>query len=90
MFNAKIIKNFISKEDCKYLIDLANSQDVWENAGDPFWDDRVINYSSILKYDKKAALIMVNANVECGNIIKNSYALNSSVYSDTLQIILAL
>jgi prolyl 4-hydroxylase len=87
MLNAKVIKNFISKEDCKYLIDLSNSLNVWENAGDPFWDNRVINYESVLKFDKNAASIMMNANIGCRNIIKNSYALNFDVYSDTLQIV---
>jgi hypothetical protein len=87
MFNAKIIKNFISKEDCKHLIDIATSQDIWENAGSSFWNDRVLNYSSILKFDKRAASIMLNANIECGNIIKNNYNLNHNVYSDTLQVV---
>jgi hypothetical protein len=87
MFNAKIVKSLISKEDCQYLVDLVKSYDIWESGGSSFWDDRVINYYSILKIDKKAASIMLEANRSCSKIIKQHYGLNSDAYSDTLQII---
>jgi prolyl 4-hydroxylase len=87
MFNPKVIKNFVSKEDCEYLINAANSLDIWESGGSEFWDNRVINYNKMLDFDKNAAVIMLDANIRCGQKIKEEYNLDASVYSDTLQVI---
>jgi hypothetical protein len=87
LFNAKIVENFISKQDCKYLVDLVSNCSLWESGGSDFWNDRVINYQSVLSLDKKAAEIMLNANNVCGKLIKEKYKLNFPVYSDTLQVI---
>ena len=87
MFNAKIIDSFISKEDCEYLINSANALNKWESGGSDFWNNRVINYQTMLQFDKKTASIMLNANIECGKKIKDIFNLKNEVYSDTLQII---
>lgn len=86
MFNAVIKDNFLSNEDAQYLIDTAIASELWENAGHEFWNNRIVNYYSMLTYDKKAAEIMLDANIRCGNIIRNNYAI-PEVYSDTLQIV---
>lgn len=86
MFNAVIKDNLLSKEDCQYLIDAAIASDLWEGAGHEFWNNRIVNYHSMLTYDKKAAEIMLDANVKCGNVIRNNYAI-PEIYSDTLQIV---
>jgi hypothetical protein len=87
MFNARVIKNFISKEDCEHLVNIAKSLNFWESGGSDFWDNRVFNYHSMLEFDKKAAKIMLKANVDCGDLIQKEYSLESPVYSDTLQLI---
>jgi 2OG-Fe(II) oxygenase superfamily len=86
MFNAITKDNFIAKEDCEYLINFANKLDAWENGGTGFWEGRVLNYYTVLKHDKKAADILIDANIRCGNIIRNNYHV-SEIYSDTLQIV---
>lgn len=86
MFNAIVTENFLSKEDCDYLIETAIASDLWESGGTEFWDNRVINYWKMKNYDGKAAEIMLNANDRCGNVIRNNYHAEE-VYSDTLQII---
>ena len=86
MFSALIKDNFLSNQDAQYLIDTAVASELWENAGHEFWNNRVINYYSMLAYDKKAAEIMLDANIKCGNIIRNNYAI-PEIYSDTLQIV---
>ncbi len=86
MFNAVTKENFITKENCEYLIKIATELDIWESGGTGFWENRVLNYYTILQRDKKAAEIMLDANNRCGNIIKNNYAI-PEVYSDTLQIV---
>lgn len=86
MFNAITKDNFLTPEDCNYLIEKVNSLNVWESGGTGFWENRVLNYYTMLQYDKKAAEIMLDANIRCGNVIKNNYAI-PEVYSDTLQIV---
>lgn len=86
MFDAITKENFISKEDCQYLIDTAIAADVWENGGHEFWNNRISNYYNIRDYDKKAAEIMLDANIRCSNVIRNNYAV-PEIYSDTLQIV---
>jgi len=87
MNKAKVIENFMSEEDCKYLIATAISSDLWESGGSEFWDNRVINYYSMLKFDRDAALIMLDANIRCSQKIKEAYNLEENIYSDTLQVI---
>lgn len=87
MFNAKTINDFLSKEDCEYLINVAIDSNLWEGAGSDFWDNRVINYNRIITFDKKAASIMLDANLRCKQSIKEKYNLINEVYSDTLQIV---
>jgi hypothetical protein len=87
MFNAKIVENLISKEDCEYLVNAAIASDLWENGGDTFWNNRVINYSRMVDFDHKASEIMIRSNIECGKKIKELYNLDEDVYSDTLQVI---
>jgi hypothetical protein len=86
MFNAKILEGFVSKEDCEYLINVAVESNLWQSAGHEFWDNRVINYDNIGKYDRNAAVIMLDANIRCGQRIKELFDIEE-VYSDTIQIV---
>lgn len=87
MNKAVIVEDFVSKEECDYLVNLANFLDMWESGGNEFWDGRVINYTTILKHDKKAAEIMLYANIRCKAFIQSNFDLDNQVYSDTLQLI---
>jgi hypothetical protein len=86
MFNGKIIEDFISKEDCSYLINAAVASDLWQTAGHEFWDNRTINYTNMTVFDKKAADIMIDVLVRCQQSIKKSYGLEK-IYPDLLQVI---
>jgi len=86
MFNAITKDNFISAENCKYLIETAIKSDLWESGGTEFWSNRVINYELMYSYDIEAARIMLDANIRCSNVIKNNYHV-PEIYSDTLQIV---
>jgi hypothetical protein len=87
MFNPKLFNNFITKDSCSYLIAKAIESNLWEGGGSSFWDNRVINYSKLLTYDKNAAKIMKNANLRCAIKIQEEYFINKPIYSDTLQVI---
>jgi hypothetical protein len=86
VFRATVTDNFVSKEDCEYLVNLVKDSDLWGGGGSEFWANRVINYTSLLSVDKKAASIVLDANRRCGELIKETYK-TDSVYSDTLQVI---
>jgi prolyl 4-hydroxylase len=86
MFNAHVIEDFISKEDCEYLVKTAILSNLWESGGSEFWDNRVINYDKMRQFDRNATVIMLDANIRCGQKLKELYDLEE-VYSDTLQII---
>lgn len=87
MFSAKVIDNFLSKEDCEYLINSAVSIDLWEGAGYKFWDNRITNYSTFLKHDKHAANILLDTNNRSMNKIKEEYGIGYPLYSDSIQIV---
>jgi len=87
MFNAKIIDNFLSKKDAEQVIDAAIKSNLWQSGGSEFWDNRVINYSQMLDFNRDVAIIMLDANIRCGQKIKEEFNLDIPIYSDTLQII---
>jgi prolyl 4-hydroxylase len=86
MFNGKIIEDFISKEDCEYLINAAVASNLWRTAGHEFWNNRTINYTNMIVFDKKAANVMIDVLVRCQQSIKESYGLEK-IYPDLLQVI---
>jgi hypothetical protein len=86
MFNSKIVKNFIAKEDCEYLINSVKDIDVWESGGS-FWDNRVLNINSIYSIDKKSAKILIDAVEKAQKSIKNLYDLDYDVYTDIIQVV---
>jgi hypothetical protein len=59
---------------------------LWKTAGHEFWDNRTINYTDMLMFDKKAADIMMDALVRSKEAIKQSYDLEE-IYPDLLQVI---
>ena len=87
MFNAKVIENFISQDDAELIINAAIESNLWQNGGSEFWDNRVINYNDMLKFNNNIAKIILDANIKCGQKIKEEFNLQHPVYSDTLQIV---
>lgn len=87
MFNAKTFDNFLSADQCQYLIKAAISSNLWESGGSEFWDNRVINCAKLREFDRVATGIMLDANTRCRDVIKTAYDLDKEIYSDTLQVI---
>lgn len=87
MFNAKTFYDFLSQEECQYLINASISSNAWGSGGGDFWSNRVINYTELKQFDSRASDIMLKANIKCKHAIKEAYDLNQEVYSDTLQVI---
>lgn len=87
MFSAYPVKNFISKEDCEYLVNSVKNIEFWESGGNDFWDNRVLNISTLYNIDNKSARIVTNAIDRTQVKIKELYNLDYDVYADTLQVI---
>ena len=55
MFNAKTITNFLTEEECLYLLDIVKNVEPWETGGDEFWSNRSLNGINIYNnIDKQA------------------------------------
>lgn len=87
MFNAHPIKDFISKDDCNYIVDSVKNIKEWESGGSEFWDNRVLNVSTLYNIDNKSAKIVSEAIDKAKDKIKELYNLDYDVYPDILQVV---
>lgn len=84
MFNIREIKNFLSKEECLYIIDSINKINTWiKYPNDPFWNERVFDIYS-QPQDSKLKNIMSLKLKDVKQIIKKEY--NENVYADVFEI----
>jgi prolyl 4-hydroxylase len=88
MFSPKIVENFLTKDDCQYLIDVATSIEKWETGGNEFWDNRSLNAVNIYNnVDKMAGRLLYVIREKIGEAIKEQYKLDHDVYPDLCQIV---
>lgn len=88
MFNPKIIKNFLSKEECFYLVNLVKDIEPWETGGSEFWSNRSLNGINIYNnIDKMAGQLIYNIRNRIAETIKTEYNLENKVYPDLSQIV---
>lgn len=87
MFNAKIIKDFISKEEAEEIVYIAKTIDPWENSVSSFWDNRVLNASTIHRnYNNTLGEYLYGLRTKIGEAIQEQYGIDEPVYPDLLQI----
>ncbi len=87
MFNAKTIDNFISKEECDYLVNTVKNVEPWEAGGSDFWDNRSLNAINVYNNIDKAAgelLYKIKQKIEVS--ILELYN-EPVIYSDLFQIV---
>jgi prolyl 4-hydroxylase len=88
MFNPKLIKNFLTKEECSYLIDLVKNIDPWETGGSEFWSNRSLNAINIYNnIDKEAGELLYKIRNNVAEAIKQEYGIKYNVYPDLFQIV---
>jgi hypothetical protein len=88
MFNPKVVSNFLSKEDCEYVVTTVSKVDTWEGAGNDFWSNRALGLPNLRKnIDPKVADIVAEATIKVKNAIMFEYGLDKEVYADLTQII---
>ena len=47
MFEPKVIDNFLSKDECSYILNFVKGIGKWENGGTEFWENRSLNAINI-------------------------------------------
>lgn len=86
--NINSIDNVLTKEECNYLISVAEKTKQWEKAGSDFWDDRCLNVPLISKNgDVEAARLLLNIKDRIAEAITSLYKLDKKIYPDLLQIV---
>jgi hypothetical protein len=87
MFKAKVVENFLSKEDCEYLISVVRDIEPWQSGGSDFWDNRTFNVIDIHNdIDIKAGKILYDLKLKIEQSIKNLYN-EKNIYPDVMQMI---
>lgn len=88
MFNPIIIKNFLNKDDCEYLINTVKNVDCWEKNHGDFWENRILSDTTIYKdIDKIAGRLLYDVRIKISDVIKKEYKLSKQVYPDLCQVV---
>lgn len=86
MFNAKVISDFIPKEEAEEIVYFVKQIEPWENGGSDFWDNRTLNAITIYnEYSKELGEYLYNLRTRIGKAIKELYSLDE-IYPDLFQI----
>ncbi len=84
MFKAKEFKNFLSTEEVSGILEFAKNTNSWANAGNNFWDGRVIN--DFMVEDSVIQDTLYQIKSRAAETIKKAYDLTTEVYADLFQI----
>lgn len=88
MFNAKVIDNILTKEECDYLLDVVTKVEQWEFGGSEFWNNRSLNAVNIYNnIDKAAGTLLHSVRDDIRKAIIEAYELDRDVYPDLTQIV---
>lgn len=88
MFKAKVIDNFLSQEECNYILDFVKSIEVWESGGTEFWENRSLNAITIYNnIDKSIGTALYGIREDIGNAIKKEYQIEEDIYPDLMQVV---
>jgi hypothetical protein len=85
MYKGLSFKDFISHEECDFLIKSAIENNAWNADTNPFWDDRVCNVSK-LEENNFFKIKMSEILKKVKKTIINEYQLNN-IYADTFDLI---
>jgi hypothetical protein len=85
MFKGKEEYDFVSKEDCEYIIDYAIKSNAWSFSEDEFWNSRVF-YPEMLPNDNEFKIKMSSILKKTKQFISKEYNLKN-VYADTFHVV---
>jgi hypothetical protein len=85
VFKGKEEYDFVSKEDCQYLIDYVIKSNAWSFSEDAFWNNRVF-YPELLPDNNELKIKMSSILKKTKSFIAKEYNLEN-VYADTFHIV---
>lgn len=85
MFNGRTADDFVSKEDCEYIIKYAIEANAWSKTNDTFWNERVF-YPENLPDDNEFKVKMSTILKKAKHFIMKEYSLDN-VYADTFHVV---
>ena len=84
MFNPILIENFLSQEECDFIVNLLESKDAWEKSHDPHWDKMSIHKPAGEKaFGNEYASLLKEKTLKIKTIIEERYSLEKEVFPDT-------
>jgi len=83
---AKEFSNFLSKQEVLDILNFAKNTNLWGDAGDGFWDGRVINASAVSKKNSDLGNSLGKIKQRILDTVKNEYGIQQEIYLDLLQI----
>lgn len=84
-FKAKIIDNFLSKDECDFLLNFAKQSDLWRSIPNNIWDNRLISLNE--KLPDNIRTIFNNICIKMQQILQFQYNLDKSIYPDTIDLV---
>lgn len=87
MFKAKTIEEFLSHQECDYLISLVKDRDLWQEVPNSSWDKRSVNIQAIYsELPREAFDLMKNTTLRVKNFIEKNMSEGEEVYPDIVSI----
>jgi hypothetical protein len=89
MFNAKVVKDFISRDEAAKIIEAATAIDPWDSSGtNSYWDNRNLNAVNIYNiHNPELGKLLYDIRIRVGESIKNLYSLDQEIYPDLFQVV---
>lgn len=86
MFNPSIVDEFLTKDECRKILEFAKSVDQWGKDDSEFWNDRFLNSSDIAKLSPEIEKILYDIRGRVAKQIEMHYGIKK-IYSDLFQIV---
>lgn len=84
-FNGRELENFLTQEECDYILNYAIESNAWSQSDDEFWDGRVF-YPEFLPSDNPFKIVMSDILKRTKAFFMKEYNLDN-IYADTLHVV---
>jgi hypothetical protein len=84
VFKPVTVNNFLSNEECSFLVNFAKTTDKWRKIPGNFWDGRTLNY---IELNGEVKNIFHRSIVNIQEIMMMKYELEMPIYPDTMDLV---
>jgi hypothetical protein len=86
MFNANVVDNFLTNQECQKILDFAQRIEDWGQDDSEFWNNRYLNASNVTKLNPEIGKMLYDIRSRIAKQIEMHYGINK-IYSDLFQIV---